>query len=94
VRPNWKGIKALAGLSGTAGALGLASSHWWAVVLAVGLVALMLVVAVCWLATRPNSGRVSSPLLRWERNPSSTTESNFGEGDTNEDDQSDLPNSP
>ncbi len=54
----------------------------------------MLVVAVCWLATRPNSGRVSSPLLRWERNPSSTTESNFGEGDTNEDDQSDLPNSP
>ena len=94
MRPNWKGIKALAGLSGTAGALGLASSHWWAVVLAVGLVALMLVVAVCWLATRPNSGCVSSPLLRWERNPYSTTESNFGEGDANKDDQPDLPGPP
>ena len=94
VKGNWMGIKALAGLSATACASLLAGPHWWAVVLAVGLVVLTLVVPVCWLATRSNSGRVSSPLLSWERSLHSGDEPNLGEGDVKEDDQSDLPSPP
>ncbi len=79
----WKRISSLAGLSTTAGAWPLVGPQWWVVVLTIGLAVLTVVIAVCWLATRPNSGRVSSPLLRWECNTHSDDPA-LGVGDANE----------
>jgi len=43
------------------------SISWWAAVVVMVLVAILLVLAVCWMAKYTDGSEVQSPLLTWKR---------------------------
>lgn len=44
----------------------LSSRYWWVILVAITLIALASMLAVCWLAKNTNAQKVSSLLLTWE----------------------------
>jgi uncharacterized integral membrane protein len=40
---------------------------WWAATMAIVLVIILLVLAVCWMAKYTDASEVQSPLLTWKR---------------------------
>jgi hypothetical protein len=52
----------------------------WIVAVAFLLLGVVLVLAVCWLASRDNTDQVDSPILRWRGKSSSGGSKDKGEG--------------